>query len=212
MNPTNDNSDSSPSIPSASDEAALQAIEALEVEANDITDTEPIINTPAPLINEMLPPSRPIIQPPQPAVTPVVPETPVASAATEIPSIPQSPAALALSKSLQDDSVPYSSLTFQPFADQNKSSKKPVIIIVIILVLIGLGVGGYFGWQYLQNSKTPATVTPTTQTPDTTQTAPVITDTPESVSTEITNLTTSLDGIDDSEYNDSTLDDSTLLQ
>ncbi|MFZ3009838.1 MAG: hypothetical protein WA030_02355 [Candidatus Microsaccharimonas sp.] len=221
MNPSNNDSGSSPSIPSASDEAALQAIEALEVESNDITDLESPATPkePAPVINEPLVSANPVSPAPIPITTPLTPPTtqPVAtsnpSAPTEEPSTPQSPAAIALSKSLRDDSVPYSSMTFQPFADQNSSSKKPMVIIIVILVLIGLGIGGYFGWQYLQNSNKPAAVTPaSTQTTETNQTPVVTTDTDESVTTAVSDMTKALDTIDDSEYNDTTLNDSSLLQ
>jgi hypothetical protein len=77
------------------------------------------------------------------------------------------------------------------------------------LVLI-LAIGGYFLWQYLQTQNTkPVAKTTTTTTSQTT--APVITDTATSVGSAVTDMQAQMAAIDDSEYQDSTMSDSSLL-
>ncbi|MFZ2126411.1 MAG: hypothetical protein WAV04_02765 [Candidatus Microsaccharimonas sp.] len=223
MNPSNEPFDPTknqtppstpPANPSASDAAAMQAIEALEAESNGLPEAEPVTPQPSALPStppEVAPtPIAPI--PPLTTESPTTPAVPLSS--PEDPAVPASDApsgvAADLNKSLSEEApVASTASEFQPFAAKKKSSKKSIIILVIIIAVLILGAGGYFGWQYLQSQNTPTT--PVQTTPDTsTEQETIPGDTETSVTEMVTDIETQLDGIDDSEYDDTTLDDSTL--
>ena len=205
------------SIPSAGDAAALQAIEALEAESNGlVTEDEPIkpVIPAAPITPISFRPTMtqpPVtVEPTTPTISPISHElsdpSPALSSSAEPPSI--SPIAASLNDSLKDESaVPTKTDAFQPFAEPKKSPKKMFVILVSVIVALALGVGGYFGWQYLESQKTPVPVqSDNSETP-----APSATiDDPETVNGDIETIETDLENIDDSNYQDSTLSDASL--
>ena len=224
MNPSNGMTPPGNTPTSAGDEAALKAIEALEVESNQLP-AEPVA---------LMPPATPYATPPTPAMTNPTPAAPIPAASqslapavpltvpttplpAELPIAPANPiapptsqAALSLAASLRSDIPPATtSATFDPFP-QTKKSKKPVVILIVVLLLIGLGVGGYFGWQYLQSSKTTPAATQPVQTVEEEETAPKITDTEEGINNDIKGMETTLDSMSDEDYSDTTLSDATL--
>ena len=209
-NPSNDTSPTPSMPPSAGDEAALQAIEALETESNAIPGAESTVPTAGMADPAAIAPSIPVDPTPTtgPVITePLVPTTPVATEPAPTTPTPTPVPINPLTESLKDD-VPAASSpndTFQPFA-KPKKSKKGIVILVIILILAVLGAGGYFGWQYLQSQNTPA---PVVNVPEQTQTT-TPTDTEESINTSITDIEAQLSELDDSEYADTTLSDTTL--
>jgi uncharacterized protein HemX len=175
----------------SSDAAALQAIEALEAESNELPES-PSMAAAQP--NSVTPSATPIVQ---------TPEAPVVATPTSSTPAPD------IAASLKEAPATPTSTEFQPFAGKKKSSKKPVIIVAIILLVIGLAVGGYFGWQYLQSqNNTPAPIQniPADQTPEEDTNEP----TEASLSDDITEIEAELDAIEDTEYDDETLSDETL--
>lgn len=179
-----------PSIPTPEESASLNAIE-----SEDVTkplDTEPA-STPAP--------ATPVVSSPLSELT-SAPPTPVAD--TPVTPNPSTPAATPTPSAPASSSEPAAPNNFQPFASQKKSPKKGVIVLVIILALAILGFGGYFGWQYFFNQ--PAAPAQQTQPEETEELVEEPT-----LEEEIIDFEEQLNAIDDSEYQDSTLSDETLL-
>jgi|GEM_PF-1008079 len=208
--------------PLGDDAAALRAIEALEAESNALPgEAEPdapfITPTPAPVFNPPIIPAEEITPPASieestPSVEPALSETPAPTVIEEAPAQPATPPltgiALSLNETLKNEQ-PVAQSTFQAFPKVKKSPKKALIVIAVILLLAGLGVGGYFGWTYLQNQqpKDQATTPVVTETEE-----PVTADTEESVNSTITDIETQLEATDDGPYDDSTLTDETLYK
>lgn len=173
----------------------MQAIEALETESNSLSETE--TETALETIPETAPPetpASPASDSPEPAHT----TTPTGGSAD-------------MNKGITEEApvTPAATNSFQPFATKKKMSKRSLIIIISIVVVIVLAVAGYFGWQYLQSQDTTtAPAQTTTETNATGDTVP--TDTENSVTEVVTEIETQLDGMDTSEYDDTTLDDATL--
>jgi hypothetical protein len=179
-----ENTQNNPPLSSpASDAAALQAIEALEAESNELPES---------------PSETPI---------PATPATPPVTQATQAPVMTSSPAP-DIAASLNEEPTAPASTEFQPFAGKKKSAKKPLIIIAAILVVIGLGIGGYFGWQYLQSQNN--TTAPIQNVPEEEISGEGTEPTNTSLSEDITEIETELDTIEDTEYDDETLSDETL--
>ncbi|MDB5162324.1 MAG: hypothetical protein JWM52_832, partial [Candidatus Saccharibacteria bacterium] len=187
-----------PPAPSAGDEAALQAIEALEAETNEVSGADPVIESPTPVI-----PAAPIqVSTPPVISTPVIP-TPtgpiipdVITEPAPLPPVQNAPSnevARSIAASLSEETPAAPITNFQPFSKQKKSLNKPVIILVVVLVLAILGVGGYFGWQYLQPKTTTPTVTQTTPTSNAADETAPISDTEASVTDTATNMQSQLD-------------------
>jgi uncharacterized protein HemX len=185
-----ENTNNQPLSSPASDAAALEAIEALEAESNQFPETPneatptSAVTTPSPSTPETTPPSTPVVS-------------------TQASSAPSPD----IAASLNEEPTAAPSTEFQPFAKKKSSSKKIVIIVIAALLIIALGVGGYFGWQYLQsqNNGTPAMIIPEKETDEDT----VLTE--ETAITEaITEIESELDTIEDTEYTDETLSDETL--
>lgn len=205
-----------PDAVSAGDEAALKAIEALDAESSqfDPQASAPVEDTPVPVKSPTetpsvepatSAPSEPLGIPAEPLPTePVSPEAPQ----------PETPAAPSpLDQVLGDPSAAPLSTPFQPFEAPKKPSSKVRISLIVVLVLLVLGVGGFFGWQYLQSQNTtnPAqNSTPTDQ--DGEDETPEVTDTETSVNSAVTEMQSDLDDINDAAYQDSTLSDATLFQ
>lgn len=169
----------------------MQAIEALETESNSLSETE--TETPPETVAPEAPVS-PASDSPEPTHT----TTPTGGSAD-------------MNRGMTEEAPVASAATssFQPFATKKKMSKRSLIIIISIVVVIVLAVAGYFGWQYLQSQDTTtAPAQTTTETNTTGDTAPL--DTEASVTEVVTEIETQLDGMDTSEYDDTTLDDATL--
>lgn len=117
--------------------------------------------------------------------------------------------ATVISDSLKDEPTAPSSTEYQPFATKRNTSKKPLIIVVIVIIVIGLGFGGYFGWQYLQSQND--TPIPVQNVPDEELSGQDVNNTTEaSITDEVTEIETQLDTIVDTEYDDTTLSDESL--
>lgn len=170
------------------DEATMQAIQKLESEDNLVEAPEPVA-----------PPAQPA---PEPAPVVVEPE-PTAPQPTETPAEPvaEQPAA-------QAEPQPIST-GFQPFPPPKKKSPALAIVLVVILVLAGLGVGGYYGWQYLQSlpANTVQSSAETTDV-DTSEDQPV-----QEVDLEdnINSFESDLEELDSTDFQETTLSDDALL-
>lgn len=101
-----------------------------------------------------------------------------------------------------------------PTADPNapKKSKKGLIIIASVLLVLGIAAGSYAAWAALSpNDEVPATSdTATNEQANEEQPAPV--ENAEQLDAEIDAITSDLNGIDDTEFSDETISDSTLEQ
>jgi UPF0755 protein len=218
--PTNNSPMGTPPAPSAGDEAALKAIEALETESNEVATTPSTIEPttpPSPSLSEAPAPTpapsntgpvitEPLVPPTTPATPPEtgLPATPSTPATDPTPATNPNPIADSLKK--EAPAAATGAAAFQPFA-KPKTSKKKIIILVVVLVVLILGAGGYFGWQYLQTQSTPAPAQITT--PTVTEDVE-LTDTEETVTATADDIESELSGMDDTEYADTTLSDSTL--
>lgn len=97
-----------------------------------------------------------------------------------------------------------------------KKRPSPVFVIILIIVLLGGGAAaGYYAYQYFQsNSSEPAETTQVTEsTPDASTVDDTIVDnTSTAVEDEADTLEDTIDALDDSEFNDASLSDSTLYE
>jgi len=207
---------------SPEDDAMLQAIEALEAQTVD-PDPKPLVPetpvTPAPVV--VTPAPEPIPTPvitPAPVPTPltVIEPTPVTTEAPTAPITPEpataptdpsSAIAAALARG-PETTTPKS--TYQPFP-KKKLGKKPLLIILAIILVAGLGVGGYFGWQYLQSQKTSPIVNGIdTSVPDEDPGLPA--DSEASVNSTASDIENQVNSVDETEYKDETLSDAALYE
>lgn len=224
-NPTTPALESTPEA----DEAALQAIEALEAEENPVTP-QPSDQTST---EESIPvtvnstPSKPQAAPVEASTsTPfsafgastlgaddtASPLATPSSSPNEQPAPSESPVvAAALASSLKDEATPQQS---DPFGPKKKSKKGLIIAVILVLVLAGGSVAGYFVWQSLSGTQT--TDTTETETGGDLPSGPEIdletAPTPESVESEASSIESDLNSIDNSELEDTTLNDATLYQ
>lgn len=198
MNPT----------PPSSDDAALRAIEALESESNQLDETvidevsidQPVV--PAPYAGPATPPSAPVptiasLDIPEPVAPPINPAA--------------APSAIAQSLSETLKNAPDAPPPINIFGVGKKKSKKPTVITLVIILIIGLGIGGYFAYQYF--IATPQTTTQVNVPADeTSPEATTLTDNSEAVNTEAAQIQTDLSGIDSTSYDEVTLSDKTLYE
>lgn len=181
------------------DAAAFQVIEALEVEE---TAGEGV--TPAEVTSSQ---QIPVTTKPEP----IIPASPAPeSLSPQTPSDPEpfTPAPTPLMGVADTSASPNQP---DPFAVQPKKSKKGLIIIIAVILLIGASVGAYFIWQSLQPASSTQSETPTGgSAPGPADDEDTSGDTEESVTNDATSIEEDVNGLNDSEYEDSTLSDSTL--
>lgn len=214
MNPDNDKPTTpSPSIPNndsssstASDDAALKAIDALESESNRIDGADAVTEP-------ITPPETPVA-PPTPVTPqinePLTPPSPLDSSPTPDLGSPVTTPPKPIDEVAKDETpVIGSAAAFKPFeGGKKKSSKKSLIILVVIVVVLALGIGGFFGWQYLQSQSTPAATDNSAVTVPEEEAAN--TDSEDSINASIEEIESGLTDVDDAEYNDTTLNDAAL--
>ena len=209
---------------SPEDDAMLQAIEALEAQTID-PDPKPLVPetpaTPAPVIATPAaapePAPAPVVTPPPVATpltaiepTPVTTEAPTAPLTPEsstTPTDPSSAIAAALARG-PEATTPQS--TYQPFP-KKKLGKKPLLIILAIILVAGLGVGGYFGWQYL-NSQQPSPIVNGIDTSVPDEDPGIPEDSEASVNSTASDIENQVNSIDETEYKDETLSDTALYE
>ena len=196
-----------PQAPKQDEEATMKAIADLESESNPTTDENNEASTPQSSSEE----TAPVVEPqPTTESEPLTPDasltkTPEVTPAQE-PSSDTTPTPLPTET--PETTAQDTQNNFQPFPGEKPKSNKVFIIVLLVILAVGLGVGGYFGWQYLQSQQPTPSESP--QTTDTLE-EDTPTDTVPTESDVVTEFETSLDDLDDGEFDDSTLSDETLL-
>lgn len=157
------------------------------------TDSTPL--TPAPSTPENTPPAAPASE-----GTPI-PVTTTTPASTPLVQPNQAPTA----DKIENTYEPVSE-TVAPVTSKKSPVRKIIIGLLTVTVIVLLFVAGFFFWQMsqpLDNSETTESVSP--------QTSQSV-DSAEDVESEVEGISTELDTLDSSEFEDATLDDAALAE